>query len=314
MNKLGAYVGMNWDSHYRGQFQRLLDAERTGGDAGWMWNWPAALTPLWFLYRRLYGAFFLYAALHILLGKLGMTIPLAIVQGCRGDKLLYRKARKVVRLAGENADSAWLARRGKPQEWVAWTPVASLAAAVILLGVMTWNVDSSDNPAFTAEQNATAPFTPPLMFQNPKVVLSRDGGTQITVPGAWSSLPMPNELLQIRVESTGADQAIATFTDAKSDIPEPVGLEYYAQLSAQAVRNHLPPGSMMSGPIPLTVQGNPAIQYEITDRSGESAIVWVTVVETPSDYHRVIATGDLDRADEIRPLLQEVIHTFRETT
>jgi hypothetical protein len=317
MARLRAYIGPNWDTHYEKQFQRLVTTQRTGEGAGWMWNWPAALTPLWFLYRRLYGAFFLYAALHLLLGAFGMTIPLAIVQGCRGDLLLFRKAREEVHRAGDNVDPAWLARRGQPQEWVAWLPLAPLAAMVIVGMVFLFlpgrDPDANNVSRLAAEQNAPAPVAGPLMAQNPKAVLSRDGSTQITVPGTWNLLPTPNALLQIKVGNTAADQTVATLTDARSGVSADVDLEMYARLSAEELLNRMPPGTTVSEPIRMTINGNPAIQYELTDRTAPPVVAWMTAVETRQNYHRVMATTGLDEVDENRPLLQEVIHTFRET-
>jgi hypothetical protein len=317
MARLRAYIGPNWDTHYQKQFQRLLTARRTGEGTGWMWNWPAALTPFWFLYRRLYGAFFLYAALHVLLGRMGMTIPLAIIQGCRGDLLLFRKASAEVNRAGEDADHTWLARRGRPQEWVAWLPVTSLAAMTIVGMVILTGIRHdpavSNVSALAAEQNAPVLYTAPLMVQNPRVVLSRDGRTQITVPGTWNSQPTPNPLLQIKVGSTDAGQSVGTVTDAKSGLPGDVYLDEYARLSAQDMQSRMPPGTTVSEPIRMTIQGNPAIQYELTDTTAPPVIAWVTTVETPQNYHRVIATAGLDGVNDNRPLLQEVIQTFRET-
>lgn len=312
MTRLRAYIGPNWDSHYEEQFQRLLVTERAGAQPGWMWNWPAALTPFWFLYRRLYGAFFLYAALHLLWGAFGMTIPLMIVQGCRGDLLLFRKARAELRLAGDDADPAWLARRGRPRGLATGTAVVIFMVVRIPIAAMNYEA-RNDVPHVAAEQNVTAPSAAPLMFQNPRVVLSRDGRTQITVPGTWNSLPTPNALLQIKVGNETTGQSVASLMDAKRDLPDDVNLDDYAWRAAQDLLGRMPAGTTVSEPIRMTVNGNPAIQYELTDRTAPPVIAWMTAVETSQNYHRVMATTGLDGIDETRPLLQEVIHTFRES-
>lgn len=311
LDGLWAYVGENWHSHYHRQFQRLLGVERTGVDPGWMWNWSAALTPFWFLYRRLYGAFFFYLTLHLVFGAFGLTLVIAIVQGCQGDKLLYRKAYSVVRRAGEGVDPAWLARRGKPQAWVAWSPVVGVVLIGILSAVVVPKFAKGGSSQLAAEQqNATGP----LIAQRPKVVLSRDGATQLTVPASWSTQHASNESLQIHVGMPAMGHLVSTWTDSKADIAIGMDLNGYGRLVRDDLRKRLP-GSVVSDPLLLTIHGSSAIQYEITDMSDSLPFaVWLTVLETPRNYHRVVAMTDLHRAAESRKLFEEIIQTFKESS
>jgi hypothetical protein len=145
MEGLRAYVGPNWDSHYVYSFGQMLHGERKGAATGWTWNWPAALTPLWFLYRRLYVAFLASSVAWYALGQLCLllvlfspariTVALSLVvggiilQGWIADRLLFAQAHALVR-DGTYIHPAELARRGAPHRWVAWT-----AAAAVVLGI-----------------------------------------------------------------------------------------------------------------------------------------------------------------------------------
>jgi hypothetical protein len=150
MEGLRAYVGPNWDSHYRYSFGQLLYAERKGVGAGWTWNWSAALTPylIWFLYRRLFGATGLFLLAAFLGGSLCyyvasispfgglaqglLIVGFAIAQGSLGDRLLFAQARKAVG-DGMSVSRAELARGGAPLQWVIWTSVS-----VAILSFFAW--------------------------------------------------------------------------------------------------------------------------------------------------------------------------------
>ena len=112
LDRLRAYVGRNWESHYQKSFPRLLAARRGNTTSGWTWNWPAALFPVWFLYRRLYLAFFGFVALYILIdlvdkaaaGSFERGSPFVFLflgqivwMGFVGDRLLFRKAYRIVK-------------------------------------------------------------------------------------------------------------------------------------------------------------------------------------------------------------------------
>lgn len=308
LDKLGAYVGEMWDSHYRGQFRRILDAEARGEKPGSMWNWAAALAPfsLWFLYRRLYAAFFAFLMLHLLIRAIGapFLLVLLIVQGCRADKLLFQKAREVVRRAGENADVAWLHRRGKPLALAVWLP---LLIPFIIPVLIAWSVPdhrpAQDGQAFTAAE------APPEV----RVFTSQDGQTQITVPGAWQPLVSSNALLQLKVGNARTGEQVVTVTDAKTAIPPGVDLEWHAQASLKDLRERMR-SSTVSEPVPMVIGGNSAVQYEILNNSDFPATVWwLTAIETPRNFHRIYATTGQNQTTASRWLVQEAILSFQET-
>jgi hypothetical protein len=299
MNRLGAYVGENWGSHYRAQFQRLLNEERGGSHAGWTWNWSAALTPFWFLYRRLYGAFFLYALLHLCLGPFGLSLIIAITQGTQGDRLLYRKARAVVLRAGESCDAGWLSQRGKPLAWVPWSPVALIAVGVLLAVVLPRMDDRASREGATQDGAplAGAPWTS----------ISTDGQTQITVPATWRTLADESGKMEMKVGSVTARRFVAVFTESRSKVPG-ADLDAYTAWALDDYHSQVADGTA-SAPHALTIGGSPAIQYELSDPSD---VTWLTVIQTENNFHRVVAWTSLGQADEFRPLFQNVLESFRE--
>jgi len=166
MDGLRAYVGPNWDSHYRYAFGQLLYSERKGTGGGWTWNWSAALVPygLWLLYRRLYGAagllwlaafagglaFYLTAKATPFSGLVEalVLVVFSVAQGFLGDRLLFAKARATVG-DGTSVPLAELERKGAPHRWVIWTGVSTgVAGTFAFVGLVLFSVVQ------TAVQNA----------------------------------------------------------------------------------------------------------------------------------------------------------------
>jgi hypothetical protein len=143
---LQAYVGQNWDSHYRATFDRLLHSRGTGVSTGWTWNWSAALVPVWYLYRRLYLPFFGFCFLYTFISAIDQAAagsaaggsPLAVLfivqmlaMGLAGDRLLFRKAYAKVTSERAPRDPAALAALGRPLKWVIWSPLVILTVGLL---------------------------------------------------------------------------------------------------------------------------------------------------------------------------------------
>jgi hypothetical protein len=146
--RLQAFVGNKWPAHYRRAFERILADEARGNNAGWSWNWAAALFGFWFVYRRLYASFAAFFGLFILIGFLDKTfspghqggalgaalyIGQAFLQGYLGDRLYLKKARRLVAAPGVGDDPAILERMGRPNALGIWLPVGLLALFIVYL-------------------------------------------------------------------------------------------------------------------------------------------------------------------------------------
>lgn len=131
---LAAFVGPNWNEHYRESFAAIRTGAASLGDT---FNWAAALAPLWLAYR---GLWILQLGSCIALLVLGLAanglleealmmsgvegaalVPLAIAyivvgaaQGLGGDRLLYRRAAAAIsraRSKGHDRDASLLTTR-----------------------------------------------------------------------------------------------------------------------------------------------------------------------------------------------------------
>jgi hypothetical protein len=154
LHRLSIYIGPNWRQHYEPVFTRLLAENRIVGRRRWTWNWAAALTPFWFLYRRLYGPFFFFLGAFTVTRGLGaavsansegdqsfllLNVVQHLVQGWVADRLLYKEA--TLRIQEQPPlEDAKLVRRGKPNREVLLSIVAVYAVFVLyFLARLAWN-------------------------------------------------------------------------------------------------------------------------------------------------------------------------------
>jgi hypothetical protein len=69
-----------------------------------------------------------------------------------------------------------------------------------------------------------------------------------------------------------------------------------------------------SEPRKLTVNGSPALQYEIRAIVDNLHIVYLhTTVETAENYHQILAWSLRSRFEKAKPVFQDLIASFRET-
>ncbi|HEU0299231.1 MAG TPA: RDD family protein [Longimicrobium sp.] len=186
-------------------------------------------------------------------------------------------------------------------------PWPLLAASILVTAaILTTTPDSG-----TSANNLRPPAARDAagVIRNPRIVLSSDGGSQITVPGRWRTLPEASLTAEIRVGSIVAEQFVIVQTNSRDSIPGDVSLERFAEWAVEDVQEDVAEATPAT-PRHLTVGGRPAIQYEVRDTVD---VLWMTVVESETHFHRVLAWTPVSRAEASEPLMQAVIQSFRET-
>ncbi len=127
---LAAFIGRNWDTHYRASFAALRQSR---SPLRGRWNWAAALVPLWLSWRGLYLAqaaacvaapvVFLLLAFNVTSGEqdrlawVGVYLILVAAEGYWGDRWLLARADRYVSrvprdVAPDEAVLKHLARQG----------------------------------------------------------------------------------------------------------------------------------------------------------------------------------------------------------
>jgi hypothetical protein len=103
-------------------------------------------------------------------------------------------------------------------------------------------------------------------------IASDDGKIKVTAPGTWTKLPELNKLATANLSSGGqatlqvGDKSkqmyLAIITDAKADVPD-LTLEKHHDMTRDRTWQKMKNVSA-TAPVPLTVDGHPALQDELT--------------------------------------------------
>ena len=106
---------------------------------------------------------------------------------------------------------------------------------------------------------------------------------------------------------------VIVITEQKLDFNAEMNLDQYTNIIRDLMMSKLAsPDS--SPPLPLTINGNDARQYEIQGEVKNVKLAYVvTTVETAAHFHQIITWTLRSRIDKNQTTLQQVAQTFRST-
>lgn len=183
-----------------------------------------------------------------------------------------------------------------------WIALSALVVAVLAAG--TWLVietsGSPDRPASSAADQD----------RSTKTVTADDGGSVVTVPSKWASLPeefrAPGSV--IALGQIYQERYLMVITDEKSEFADFADYSEVAETSLADLA-----GATVGQPADITVGGRPAVRFEVTgDFEGHDFVYWCTVVDGARSYHQIITWTLAERRAAAEPALREVVDTFRE--
>lgn len=144
-----------------------------------------------------------------------------------------------------------------------------------------------------------------------RVVKTRDGGCEIRVPASWIErwrLYGQNELM---VRPWQDDMCVEVRSEAKVLSGQAMTLEEYARLASHNWKHKLKDGTGGTARR-LTVDGLPAVQYELSGAAeGNSVVCLLTLIEGRRQFHQIVAVTTCG-ATRNRSLLQQITESFRE--
>jgi hypothetical protein len=128
----------------------------------------------------------------------------------------------------------------------------------------------------------------PAGGRSPTVFTSPDGRVSITAPAGWEKGTFNSNLGKIRIVNTAQQGFGEVIIESKSDLKDGLTLSGYAEivLKKSAVKLTSP---MVSAPTSLTINGYPAMRYEIRATVQNTKFVYArTFVETPDFFVQVL--------------------------
>jgi hypothetical protein len=182
----------------------------------------------------------------------------------------------------------WVLRSGTP-----WRPAVA-ATALLLLGAC-----------------ATAP-APQTTQAAPHTVQSDDGLSELTAPGSWRTRPNLGRSGTIRLGDDSSETYLLVNTYLPNEL-QGMSFPQMAEHVSETVMKRQRSGKI-SAPRSLTVNGRPAVEYEISGATGSLPIIYLsTVVDGERARHHIVSWTVAQRFSANRDTMREVAASFRES-
>jgi hypothetical protein len=149
------------------------------------------------------------------------------------------------------------------------------------------------NPAATTTINAT------------------DNSSQVSVPNGWKSDPQLHDTAQLQVSNRASEEYLIVLSESKEDFQN-MTLEKHSETTRATFLKSLT-GPTVSEPATLTINGLPAVQYEIHGSINNLNVIYLhTTIESAKNFHQLIAWTLRSRFEKNKTDLQQVISSFKE--
>jgi hypothetical protein len=143
-----------------------------------------------------------------------------------------------------------------------------------------------------------------------KEIASDDGKIRVTVPGLWTKMPELNKQASLQVGNKSKEVYLIVITDAKADLDN-FTLEKHHQMTRERMLEKMKNASATE-PVPLTIDGHPALQDELTGTEKGTNVVFLHTIVDDGDHFQQILTWTLkSRWQQQNQLLRETTESFR---
>lgn len=146
----------------------------------------------------------------------------------------------------------------------------------------------------------------------PRVLISKDGGSQITIPANWKEDAELHEKAVLQASDRLNEVYVVVLVDSKADFDN-MSVEKYSELTRETIMERIS-SPQMGTPSSITINGYPAMQCEISGGVDKIRIAYLHVAaETPKHFYQILTWTLPSRFDKNRSQLEEVIRSFKET-
>src|SRR2546430_5761630 len=142
-----------------------------------------------------------------------------------------------------------------------------------------------------------------------KEIASDDGKIKVTVPGTWTKLPKLNKQASLQVGNKSKEVYLIVITDTKADLDN-FTLEKHHQQTRDRMLQKMKNASDTE-PVPLTIDGHPALQDELTGTEKGTNVVFLhTTIDDGDYFQQTLAWTLKSRWEKQNQLLREITRTF----
>ena len=146
----------------------------------------------------------------------------------------------------------------------------------------------------------------------PKVVKSGNGRFQLTVPSGWSEDPELHKTAGIRASNRMQEMYVIVISEGKEKFADDATLEQFTTVTRDSMLKKVGSGRATSPVEVLVGETYSGLQYGMQGVVDDAEFAYlVTNVETPKDFHQIIAWTLRSRIAQNETKLQELVNTFR---
>lgn len=143
-----------------------------------------------------------------------------------------------------------------------------------------------------------------------KEIASDDGKLKVTTSGFWVKRSDLNKEASLQAAYKDKEMYVIVITDAKADLDN-FTLEKYHQQTRDRMLQEMKNASATE-PVPLTIDGHPALQDELSGTAKDTNIVFLHTTVDDRDYFQQILAWTLkSRWQQQNELLREITERFR---
>jgi len=140
-------------------------------------------------------------------------------------------------------------------------------------------------------------------------IVSEDGKLSVTASGFWVKMPNLNKRATLQVGDKNKELYLIVITDPKSTVPN-MTLEQHHALTRDRMMEKMK-GASATRPVPLTLDGHPALQDEVSGKPSGTNIVYLhTTVDEADDFQQILAWTLKSRWQKQNPELREATNSF----
>ncbi len=153
-------------------------------------------------------------------------------------------------------------------------------------------------------------FVPSLRADDDGRMKSSDGKVQLLMPGTWGKMEL-NENSELEVGNAQLEEYLIVLNEVKEDLYG-WNLDKHSRVTLANLISSLA-FPKITGPKSMTINGYPAVQYEIRGASESTNVIYLhTTIEGPTLFSQVLAWTLPSKWDKARPTLDRVIGSYRE--
>jgi hypothetical protein len=143
------------------------------------------------------------------------------------------------------------------------------------------------------------------------VITATDNSSQVTVPETWKVDNELHDTAELQASNRAGEEYLIVLSESKEDFQN-MTLEKHSETTRTTFLKSLTEPTV-SEPTTLTINGLPALQYEIHGSINNLNVIYLhTTIESPKNFHQLIAWTLRSRFQKNKPELQQVINSFKE--